>query len=114
MFSIMSDSIIENYNIIIDEDTGFYNITNPFVQYYRNHPNINERIHIGTWSNLKSTQKLKKQLKEKFNCDDPIMRNISNDLPIDKQGVYVHKVLYYHFMSCIDPEYNFKMLSTIN
>ena len=107
MFFSIINPIDARYSILVEKKTGFYNITDAYIQYRKMTKNP-KPIVIGSWIIQKSIQELIEILSEE-ESSKMIINLYDDHLSPTEKGIYVHRVLYNQFIAYMDPSYTIKM-----
>ncbi len=124
-FTMIFDVVDKSLKIIIDNDTGYYNITKIIKHIENNGSEVtsdfklagipaslkNTRNKINDYFRLKSTKELIKVIKSEYNFKTDDNDNLTYTLNIEKaySGTYIHKVLFDHVLSWINKNYAIKI-----
>ena len=120
-FSTIINSIDIDIKIIVDNKTGFYNITKINNYIYEQicmntEPTgipVGSKKLINDWTRSKSNQELIKELQKQLKTDDELIIKI-NDVNDEFKGTYVHKYLFEHILMWIDKSYAIKISIILN
>ena len=120
-FSTIINSINTDLTIIIDNKTGFYNITKINNYIYKQNCKQNETMGIPTvskknisdWSQNKSSKELIERLKFRLNIYK-LKYELEIDIELEYRGTYVHKLLFEQILMWINPEYSIDISIMIN
>ena len=116
-FSTITNSIDTDIKIIIDNKTGFYNITkiNNYIYEQNRPPAIagGSKKDMYDWTRRSANQELIKELQKQLNIDDDLIIKI-NDVIDEFKGTYVHKYLFEHILMWIDKSYAIKISIILN
>lgn len=116
-FSTIVNSIDTDINIIIDNETGFYNITKINNYIYKQNEltaiAVGSKKLINDWTRRSTNQDLIKELQKQLNTDNELIIKI-NDVNDEFKGTYVHKYLFEHILMWIDKSYAIKISIILN
>ncbi len=124
-FSTIHDVVDKSLEIIIDNDTGYYNITKiiKYIESNKVTDNFEVSIIVDTSNKrrkkidnfmiLKSTKELIKSIKTTYNLktddNDNLTYPLKKNIPEKYAGTYIHKTLFNHALSWIDTGYAIKI-----
>jgi hypothetical protein len=99
-FTIMTNGINSNFEIIKHNETGFYNITkiNNYIydqkckQFGPTAIAVGPKKLINDWTRRSNNQELIKELQNQLNTDDEMFLTITN-VNVEFKGTYVHSFL---------------------
>ncbi len=107
-----------DFNIIIDNITGYYNITKIIKYIMKDKIKNNRTKQITTFLRSNSTKELIKIIKTEYNLktddSDNLTYSLKKDIPEKYSGTYIHKTLFNHALSWIDTGYAIKIFKILD
>ncbi len=108
-YEIINNGIDRNIEIIVEKKSGFYNLTKTGKMVQRmlekEHGKRVKIKHPNDWARLNNTNEYKNFISEYINVSQDNLQFSVHDGELKYQGMYVHELLYDHFLQWLSPKY---------
>ncbi len=105
-YEIINNGIHRNIEIIVEKQSGFYNLTKAGEMVQRI---MGKDLSPGTcpidWAVLDNTKNYKKLVAKVKNLSEDSLQFTVQDGDVKYRGIYAHELLYDHFLQWLSPEY---------